>query len=742
MRLRDFLPYENIVIQCHDNPDADALACGFGVYLYLCAQGKKPDLVYAGRNRIRKTNLVMMIDDLGIPIRHIHRLEEVPDLLVMVDCQYGGGNAARFEAKKIAVIDHHRISTQLPELSEVKSNLGACSTLIWKMLKKEGFDVHNNRELSTALYYGLYTDTSSLSELAHPLDKDLRDEAGFDQQLMRKYRNANLSLEELEIAGAALLHSDYMEEYRAAMVKSGPCDPNVLGIISDLVLEVDAVDVCIVFNVVQDGVKFSVRSCIKEVKANELAAELSKGIGSGGGHEAKAGGFIPVNLLTEEYLKLCEMHHYTPRMEWDEEGDREQPAASGVKLVLDQRFRQYMDDTDIIYAKECTLDSDNAEHYCRRSVPWGYVRVTDMVPAETKVIVRTIHGDVEITVEEGMILAISSMGGVLFCREKDFQEQYRVYPNWEFQLPDAEYSPTIKIESTGSVIAPMSMAKVCVPKGRLLTHARCLDRKVKLFTETADGEQHYTLGRIGDYLSDDTEQLEGVCIMKKEVFEQTYHRAGSAQEKKAVIFDLDGTLLDTLEDLKNATNAALASQGMPVCTLEQVRQYVGNGVRKLMIRAVPQGEENPLFEQTFAEFKNYYGVHCMDHTAPYEGILNVMKELKERKIKIAIVSNKLDSAVKELNEQFFVEYTTAAIGEMQGVARKPAPDMVEKALRELGVSKDEAIYVGDSDVDLETARNSGLECISVTWGFRDPAFLREHGAKTMIDRPVELLSRI
>lgn len=741
MRLRDFLPYGNIVIQCHDNPDADALACGYAVYLYLQSHGKKPDLIYAGRNRIRKSNLVMMIEDLGIPIRHVQKLDKEPELLVMVDCQYGGGNSVRFDAQTIAVIDHHRVSTNLPKMAEVKSNLGACATLIWQMLKKENFDVHNNRKLSTALYYGLYTDTSGLSELSHPLDKDLRDEATFDAQLMHKYRNANLSLEELETAGAALLHSDYNEEYRAAVVKCGQCDPNVLGIISDLVLEVDAIDLCIVFNVLQDGVKFSVRSCTKEVKANELAAELSKGIGSGGGHEGKAGGFIPMDLLTKEYLKLCESNHFTPRMVLDEEGEREHPSASGVKSVLDHRFREYMDDTDIVYAGECELDSNNSEHYYRRPVPWGYVRASDLVPAGTQILVRTMHGDINAMVNEDMILTISPMGGVLFCRESDFAKQYRSYPDWTFKLKDAEYSPTIKVLRSGSVIAPVNAAKVCVPRGKMFIHARCLDRKVKLFTEV-DGEQHYTLGRIGDYLTDDTEQLEGISIMKKEFFEQTYHKAGLAQGRKAVIFDLDGTLLDTLEDLKDATNAALASQGMPQCTLDQVRRYVGNGVRKLMVRAVPDGENNPLFEQTFAAFKEYYAEHCLDHTAPYPDVLNVMKELKARGIKMAIVSNKLDSAVKELNEKFFSEYTSAAIGEMEGVARKPAPDMVEKALREIGMTKSDAVYVGDSDVDIQTAANSGLDCISVTWGFRDVPFLQEHGAKTMIDKPLELLSQV
>lgn len=741
MRLKDFLHYETIVIQCHDNPDADALACGFGVYLYLQSHGKKPDLVYAGRNRIRKTNLVMMVEDLDIPIRHVQSLEKKPELLIMVDCQYGGGNAVCFEAENVAVIDHHRVCTQLPKLSKVQSNLGACSTLIWQMLKKEGFDVHNNQKLSTALYYGLYTDTSALTELAHPLDKDLRDEAGYDVQLMRRYRNANLSLEELETAGAALIHSDYLEEYRAAIVKCGPCDSNVLGIISDLVLEVDAIDICIVFNVQRNGVKFSVRSCVKKVKANELAAELSKGIGSGGGHEGKAGGFISMDMITEEYFKLCEDRHFTPRMQLDEERDYEHPSASGVKSVLENRFCRYMDNTDIVYASECKLDNSNSEHYCRKSIPWGYVRVNDLLPVGTKVLIRTMHGDIDAVIEKDMVLTISPMGGILLCKESDFIKQYRSYPDWEFQLKDAEYSPTIKVQHSGMVIAPLHSAKVCVPRGKLVIHARCLDRKVKLFSEV-DGEQHYTLGRIGDYLTDDTELTDGVWILKKEVFEQTYHKAGVAQGTKAVVFDLDGTLLDTLRDLTNATNAALASQGMPQCSYEQVRSYVGNGVRNLMIRAIPDGEENPLFEQTFAAFKAYYAEHCLDYTAPYPDILNAMKELKERGIKMAIVSNKLDSAVKELNDRFFGEYTVAAIGEMEGIARKPAPDMVEKALRELGVAGSDAIYVGDSDVDIETAKNSGLECVSVTWGFRDAAFLQENGAKTMIDKPLELLSQV
>lgn len=737
MRLRDLLNYNKIVIQCHDNPDADAIACGFAVYLYLKEYGKEVSLIYGGRNHIRKTNLVMMIQDLEIPIAHVEHLES-PELLVMVDCQYGGGNATIFPAEKVAVIDHHRVSTELPELSEVKENLGACATLIWSMLKEEDFDVRNDRKLSTALYYGLYTDTGGFAEIAHPLDKDLRDEARFDKILMTKYRNANLSLEDLEVTATALLRSDYLDEYRAAIVKAAPCDPNILGIISDLVLEVDAVDICVVFNVQRDGVKISVRSCVKEVKASELAAELCKGIGSGGGHLVKAGGFIQMDLLMDEYLTFCKEHQLVPRIQIDAEGDRETPTLSGIKLVLEQRLREYMRNTDILYSGECQLNADNAQAFCRRSIPWGFVRPADLVPVGTEITVRTMQGDVDTIVQPDIILAIGPKGEVYFRKEEEFARQYRSYKEWDFYLQGAEYAPTINIRETGTVISLMDSAKVCVPRGKKIIYARKLDRKVKLFRED-DANQQYTLGRAGDYLVDSSDQMNSVYIMKKELFEKTYRNAQEPENHKAVIFDLDGTLLYTLEDLKDAVNVALASQNMPVCTLEQVRKYVGNGVRKLMIRAVPDGEKNPRFEETFAAFKEYYGKHCLDHTKPYPDVMLLLQELKARGVKTAIVSNKIDSAVKELSERFFDGYIITAIGEMEGIARKPAPDMVDKALRELEADRENAVYVGDSEVDVQTARNVGLSCISVTWGFRSVSFLKANGAKTLIQTPLELL---
>ena len=558
MRLHDLLKFNDIVIQCHDNPDADAIASGFAVYCYLKANNKDVKLIYSGRNTIRKSNLKLMVNELHIPIEHINYMRE-PELLVTVDCQYGEGNVTMHNAENIAVIDHHRISGELPSMNEIKSDYGACATVLWEMLTKEKFDVNSNILLSTALYYGLYTDTNEFTDISNPVDTKLRDNVVVDNSLITRFRNANMSLEELEIAGTALLKSDYIDDYRCAIVKAGRCDPNVLGIISDLLLAVDVIDTCMVFNVMPNGVKISVRSCVPDIKANELVMEICEGIGSGGGHLAKAGGYIQMELLIPEYLKFCDKMRKLPRMRLRDDERMEVPTDSGIKDLLERKMLDY-----------------------------------------------------------------------------------------------------IKKNRSKSLI-------------------------------------------------------------------------------EAVIFDLDGTLLNTLEDLCDAVNVALKTNDMPERTLEEVRQFVGNGVRTLMVRAVPDGEDNPLFEKTFSDFKEYYEVHCKDKTGPYRGIVELMEVLHSREIKMAIVSNKIDSAVKELNDFYFSEYTEVAIGEMEGVARKPAPDTALKALKELDVPAERAIYVGDSDVDIQTAKNAGIECVSVTWGFRDRTFLLEHGATKLIDYPLQLL---
>ena len=211
------------------------------------------------------------------------------------------------------------------------------------------------------------------------------------------------------------------------------------------------------------------------------------------------------------------------------------------------------------------------------------------------------------------------------------------------------------------------------------------------------------------------------------------------REYDTYIFDLDGTLLDTLTDLAASCNYALLQHGMAQRTIDEVRMFVGNGVKKLMERAIPDGLANPQFDEVYQCFRQHYLKHGLDHTALYPGVLPMLAELKRRNKKIAVVSNKFYRATEELCKHFFDKYVEVAIGEREGIKKKPAPDTVLEALAQLGVTGDNAVYIGDSDVDIATANNCQLPCISVLWGFRDKDFLLRSGATTLISTPEELL---
>lgn len=211
---------------------------------------------------------------------------------------------------------------------------------------------------------------------------------------------------------------------------------------------------------------------------------------------------------------------------------------------------------------------------------------------------------------------------------------------------------------------------------------------------------------------------------------------------KTYIFDLDGTLLSTLNDLASSTNYALRWAGMPERTIEEIRMFVGNGVKLLMERAIPEGVNNPKFEETYAKFREHYMEHNLDTTRPYDGVPELLHELKRRGKHLAIVSNKFYAATQDLAKHFFPDTIEVAIGERENIRKKPAPDTILEALRQLNVSKEDAVYIGDSDVDIMTAKNCGLPCISVLWGFRDKDFLIEHGGSLFVDKPIEILSSL
>ena len=212
--------------------------------------------------------------------------------------------------------------------------------------------------------------------------------------------------------------------------------------------------------------------------------------------------------------------------------------------------------------------------------------------------------------------------------------------------------------------------------------------------------------------------------------------------KPVVIFDLDGTLLNTLEDLRDSTNFALEKFGFPTRTLDEVRNFVGNGLKMLITRAVPDGTDASMIDAVLQEMKRHYAENYHNRTQPYDGIEALLRRLKAENYPMAIVSNKADSVVALLRKLYFDSLIPVAVGETESVSRKPVPDMVYEGLRRLGLPNATAIYVGDSEVDLQTARNAGLPCLSVTWGFRSEQQLMDAGAKHLISTPQALYDAI
>lgn len=503
MRLSDLEQFSRITIQCHDNPDADAIASGYGLYCFFRSRNKQVRLLYSGRNQIQKSNLKLMVEKLHLPVEYIPVEQAaslfVEGLLITTDCQYGAGNVTKLAAENVAIIDHHQAEVEAGKWTEIRPGLGSCATLVWKMLTEEGFEIRDDEGLGTALYYGLYSDTNQFSELHNPLDMDMIDELPVDNGLITLFRNSNISLKELEIAGIALIRYSYNDDYEFAVIKSQPCDPNILGLISDFLLQVDAIKTCVVFNEVNDGYKFSVRSCIREVNASELAAYLAEGMGSGGGHYEKAGGFISLRRYEEKYPTMHTEGYFNNRM------------------------TEYFDSFEIIYAENYEADLSTMKPYLKRKIPVGYVKADEVLPVGTLITIRTLEGDVDMKVEEDLYIMIGIKGEVYPNRRAKFMESYKTLDqkyNEREILDTTEYAPTIKNRENGENLPLTDFARLCVPTGETHIHARPLDKGVKVFT--AWDKSKYMLGRPGDYLAVRSDDLHDVYVVERNIFARSY----------------------------------------------------------------------------------------------------------------------------------------------------------------------------------------------------------------------------
>ena len=504
MKLSSLLKYNSIVIQCHDNPDADAICSGYVLYRYFQAYHKKVRFIYSGNFEISKSNLVYLIKKLRIPIEYVQTLKTKPELLLMTDCQYGEGNVHKFSAKEIAVIDHHQVSGNLPKINEVRSNLGSSCTVIWNLLKIEDEDKLLDKKVSTALYYGLYSDTNAFSEMSHPLDRDMIDSLDYDKALILRLKNMNLTLKEARIAGVAMLGVEYHKDNHYAILRSEPCDPNILGLIGDFIVAVDTIDVCIVYTVLNFGTKFSIRSCVPETRADELAAFLSARIGSGGGHTEKAGGLLKNELIKKVYPEFIEID--------------DDSAKYSISNIIRDRMNDYFENSEIIYAKKAKLDTANMTKYVKSPLVVGYVRPQKHVPSGNMAIVRTLKGDVNVEIKDNTVLIIGIGGDVTAISEEKFESAYTTTGK-KFKL-NLDYTPTIKDADNGKIYPLVPDAKGCISTGEMNVYAKKLEKTTKLFPYWES--ETYMVGKKGDYIAVSVDDPHDIFIVEKSLFRKTY----------------------------------------------------------------------------------------------------------------------------------------------------------------------------------------------------------------------------
>ena len=498
MKLKDLLVHEAIAIQCHNIPDADSLAAGFGLYRYFEAAGKQPLFFYAGPP-VTKPNLTGMIASLEIPVTHAPTLKEWDGLLITVDCQYGAGNVARVAAPHVAVIDHHIQEKELPALCDLRPWLGSCATLVWDLLRQESFAPDTT--LATALYYGLFTDTNGFSEMRHPLDRDMWDTLRINEHILKRLKLSNLSLIDLAQVSTALNALSTDPELRFALIPAPPCDPNILGVISDLSMQVDSLDLVVAYCLLPNGdVKFSTRTYSRETKASELASWLAEGVGSGGGHREKAGGYI----ASSKYENVV--------------------GAKPVHQYFEERIRDYCCSFRVLdCANPETLrdwpDPTAMKAYRKLPTRLGFVPCSTLFDKQCELQVRMLEGDMDVQIDsDNTMLMIGILGEVYIMAQNVFEQKYRILE--EPYVPDFSYGPTVLNKTTGKRIPLLQYARACESVGTDTVQALRLAERVKVFAVWDDDD--FFSGNPGDWLV--ARAADDLYIVTAAVFDKIYAR--------------------------------------------------------------------------------------------------------------------------------------------------------------------------------------------------------------------------
>lgn len=495
MILTDLLKYNDIIVQIHDNPDADAVGSGYAIYRYFQDKGKQVRLVYGGRSAITKTNMLLMLTELQIPIEYVTSLDK-PELLITVDGQYGEGNMQKFEAENIAMIDHHNTGRYSDEMTEIRSHLVSCATICYALLKEAGYDVNKDVKLATALFYGLFMDSNQLSEINHPYDRDMIEFLQYDRMLISRLKYANLNMSDFETAGWAILSNVHFPQYHYALIKAKECDPNLLGVIGDFSLQVDSIDVCVIYCENPGGYKLSVRSCIMEVAANELAGFLVEGIGNGGGHLDKAGGFIGNGKYTEKY------------------------GTKKIEEYFTERMNQYYAEYEVIHYSDAMKNPEKFGLYRKKSNCLGYVKSIDLYEAGTECRIRTLEGDVFVNCGEDIYIMIGPVGEVYPITAESFAQRYDVSDMKYDKVFD--YAPSAIKMGDNTTISLLPYARSCISKPGAAIWAKQVDIHTKVFNRW--NYETYMNAKIGDWLCYSTFDDKDVYVVQKEIFGILYEK--------------------------------------------------------------------------------------------------------------------------------------------------------------------------------------------------------------------------
>ncbi len=577
MKLQDLLNYHKIAVQCHDAPDADALACLYAVYWYLKENGRTARLIYGSplgeETLIQKSSLKHMLKDLGLEgiVQHITHLEDEPDLLLYVDCHPGepnvrlfGQNAyplkkvedqesqtyqlpvnfetgenvrETFGAGAVAVIDHHKIThpKNLPPMQTIQP-CKSCSTILWTMLLDEGIDLrkgqdkgrdNRKKQLATALYYGLYTDSSELQELNGGRDQDLVDalNANFqDESILFRWKTSNLSLQDMKNVVRALSQYDYYEKDRFAITglkSEDGCypDQNLLGIIGDLLICVDKIDTCVTFCEQATKFRLSVRTCTQEAMATDVIRFITKGLGGGGGHPRKTGGELDKEPLRQAYRSWY--------------NTEEEDLSAAVHQFLADRMRTYYSSFDVFYSGEAEtaqkINIHSMKLYEKKAdINIGYIHLagTGLYKPGTVLTIRTLQGDMVETVKRDTYL-LFGVDGELYTNSKEaFLSQYE--ESSEHYTFPAEYRPHIPSairadeaqQKKLDADALLAHIRTCRPKPGHQVYARRLERRAKVFSKRRpDG---YLLGEPGDWLVANAHDISRIHIVKADSFPKLY----------------------------------------------------------------------------------------------------------------------------------------------------------------------------------------------------------------------------